>query len=117
MAITLCPPNSLEARIVVTRSKKSYSNSNSLSTPAFRAEPLTKEQRLKQQYSESGSYDWSRRNFQQFVRALESYGGASSSHLKHLGFGGIVGRRADDYELLASDIQYKEAKEVNRYTI
>ncbi|KAF8835498.1 hypothetical protein BDN67DRAFT_1072395 [Paxillus ammoniavirescens] len=62
------------------------------------AEPLTEEeQALKEKYSESGFHDWSRRDFQQFVRALESYGWT------------------DDYELLASEIQDKESKEVKRY--
>ncbi|KAF9237041.1 SNF2 family N-terminal domain-containing protein [Melanogaster broomeanus] len=62
------------------------------------AEPLTdEEQALKEQYSESGFYDWSRRDFQQFVRALENYGWT------------------DDYELLASEIQDKDSKEVKRY--
>ncbi|KAF9225136.1 hypothetical protein BS17DRAFT_750623 [Gyrodon lividus] len=62
------------------------------------AEPLTEEElTLKERYSESGFYDWSRRDFQQFVRALESYGWT------------------DDYELLASEIQDKDPKEVKRY--
>ncbi|KIK93086.1 hypothetical protein PAXRUDRAFT_829348 [Paxillus rubicundulus Ve08.2h10] len=62
------------------------------------AEPLTEdEQALKEEYSVSGFHDWSRRDFQQFVRALENYGWT------------------DDYELLASEIQDKESKEVKRY--
>ncbi|KIJ66629.1 hypothetical protein HYDPIDRAFT_174654 [Hydnomerulius pinastri MD-312] len=62
------------------------------------AEPLTEdEQALKEQYSESGFYDWSRRDFQQFVRALESYGWT------------------DDFDLLASEIQDKDAKQVKKY--
>jgi hypothetical protein len=41
----------------------------------FEAEPLTEqEQALKEQYTEAGFHDWSRRDFQQFVRALENYG-------------------------------------------
>jgi SWI/SNF-related matrix-associated actin-dependent regulator of chromatin subfamily A member 5 len=39
------------------------------------AEPLTEEeQALKEKYTEAGFHDWSRRDFQQFVRALENYG-------------------------------------------
>lgn len=39
------------------------------------AEPLTEEeQALKEKYTEGGFHDWSRRDFQQFVRALENYG-------------------------------------------
>ncbi|KAH7909061.1 SNF2 family N-terminal domain-containing protein [Hygrophoropsis aurantiaca] len=62
------------------------------------AEPLTEEElALKEQYIESGFNDWSRRDFQQFVRALESYGWT------------------DDYDLLASEIQDKDAKQVKKY--
>ncbi|KAF8422290.1 P-loop containing nucleoside triphosphate hydrolase protein [Boletus edulis BED1] len=62
------------------------------------AEPLTEEeQALKEQYTEAGFHDWSRRDFQQFVRALEIYGWT------------------DDYDLLASEIQDKDAKAVKRY--
>ena len=39
------------------------------------AEPLTEEeQQLKDEYIAAGFPDWSRRDFQQLVRALESYG-------------------------------------------
>ncbi|KAG2360929.1 SNF2 family N-terminal domain-containing protein [Suillus spraguei] len=39
------------------------------------AEPLTEEeQALKEKYTEAGFHDWSRRDFQQFVRALENFG-------------------------------------------
>jgi SWI/SNF-related matrix-associated actin-dependent regulator of chromatin subfamily A member 5 len=39
------------------------------------AEPLTEqENELKERYIEEGFPDWSRRDFQQFVRALEAYG-------------------------------------------
>ncbi|KAH7886369.1 SNF2 family N-terminal domain-containing protein [Phlebopus sp. FC_14] len=62
------------------------------------AEPLTEEeQALKERYSESGFYDWSRRDFQQFVRALESYGWT------------------DDFDLLASEVQDKGPLEVEEY--
>ncbi|KAI6031067.1 hypothetical protein PISMIDRAFT_671647 [Pisolithus microcarpus 441] len=62
------------------------------------AEPLTEnEQALKEQYLLEGFHDWSRRDFQQFIRALETYGWT------------------DDYELLASEIQDKNAKQVREY--
>ncbi|KAH0831419.1 SNF2 family DNA-dependent ATPase [Lanmaoa asiatica] len=62
------------------------------------AEPLTDdEQALKEQYTDAGFHDWSRRDFQQFVRALENYGWT------------------DDFDLLASEIQDKDAKAVKRY--
>ncbi|KAL4068818.1 SNF2 family N-terminal domain-containing protein [Scleroderma yunnanense] len=62
------------------------------------AEPLTDaEQALKERYIEDGFHDWSRRDFQQFVRALESYGWM------------------DDYDLLASEIQDKDARQVKTY--
>ncbi|KAI6030006.1 P-loop containing nucleoside triphosphate hydrolase protein [Pisolithus marmoratus] len=62
------------------------------------AEPLTEEeQALKERYLAEGFHDWSRRDFQQFVRALETYGWT------------------DDYELLASEIQDKNAKQVKEY--
>ncbi|KAI5991718.1 SNF2 family N-terminal domain-containing protein [Pisolithus orientalis] len=62
------------------------------------AEPLTEEEQvLKERYLAEGFHDWSRRDFQQFVRALETYGWT------------------DDYELLASEIQDKNAKQVKEY--
>ncbi|TBU58147.1 SNF2 family DNA-dependent ATPase [Dichomitus squalens] len=51
----------------------------------------------KEQLIAQGFEDWSRRDFQQFVRALETYGWT------------------DDYELLASEIQDKTAEDVARY--
>ncbi|EIW87448.1 hypothetical protein CONPUDRAFT_87220 [Coniophora puteana RWD-64-598 SS2] len=62
------------------------------------AEPLTEdEQALKEQYMEEGFSDWSRRDFQQFVRSLESYGWT------------------EDFDLLASEIQDKGPEEVKEY--
>ncbi|KAI0931115.1 hypothetical protein AcW1_001399 [Taiwanofungus camphoratus] len=62
------------------------------------AEPLTEEQlQEKEELIAQGFEDWSRRDFQQFVRALESYGWT------------------DDFELLASEIQDKTADDVARY--
>ncbi|KAG2133375.1 SNF2 family N-terminal domain-containing protein [Suillus cothurnatus] len=62
------------------------------------AEPLTEEeQALKEKYTEAGFHDWSRRDFQQFVRALENFGWT------------------DDYDLLASEIQDKDWRQVKRY--
>jgi len=41
----------------------------------FIAEPLTEEEiAQKEEFVAEGFPDWSRRDFQQFVRALESYG-------------------------------------------
>ena len=38
-------------------------------------EPLTEEEvALKEEYAQKGFSDWSRRDFQQFIRALESHG-------------------------------------------
>ncbi|KAG1823802.1 SNF2 family N-terminal domain-containing protein [Suillus subaureus] len=62
------------------------------------AEPLTEEeQTLKEKYTEAGFHDWSRRDFQQFVRALENFGWT------------------DDYDLLASEIQDKDWRQVKKY--
>ncbi|PIL31136.1 transcription factor [Ganoderma sinense ZZ0214-1] len=62
------------------------------------AEPLTEEQlREKEDLIAQGFEFWSRRDFQQFVRALETYGWT------------------DDYELLASEIQDKTADDVAQY--
>ncbi|KAG1746247.1 SNF2 family N-terminal domain-containing protein [Suillus occidentalis] len=62
------------------------------------AEPLTEEeQALKEKYTEAGFHDWSRRDFQQFVRALENYGWT------------------DDYDLLSSEIQDKDWRQVKKY--
>ncbi|KAM5535248.1 hypothetical protein V8D89_011054 [Ganoderma adspersum] len=62
------------------------------------AEPLTEEQlREKEELTAQGFEFWSRRDFQQFVRALETYGWT------------------DDYELLASEIQDKTADDVAQY--
>lgn len=39
------------------------------------AEPLTEEETaLKEEYAQQGFGDWSRRDFQQFVRGLETHG-------------------------------------------
>ena len=62
------------------------------------ADPLTEEQlQEKERLIAQGFEDWSRRDFQQFVRALETYGWT------------------DDYELLASEIQDKTAEDVAEY--
>ncbi|KAL6303969.1 SNF2 family DNA-dependent ATPase [Sparassis latifolia] len=62
------------------------------------AEPLTEEQMQKKEALISqGFEDWSRRDFQQFIRALETYGWT------------------DDYDLLASEIQDKTGDDVARY--
>ncbi|KAF8715643.1 hypothetical protein AX14_012523 [Amanita brunnescens Koide BX004] len=62
------------------------------------AEPLTEdEMALKESYIEHGYPDWSRRDFQQFVRALEAYGWG------------------EPFELYASEIQDKTPEEVEKY--
>ncbi|KAH9926444.1 SNF2 family DNA-dependent ATPase [Fomitopsis serialis] len=62
------------------------------------AEPLTEEQLAeKEELIAKGFEDWSRRDFQQFIRALETYGWT------------------DNYELLASEIQDKTPDDVARY--
>ncbi|KAH8999110.1 P-loop containing nucleoside triphosphate hydrolase protein [Lactarius akahatsu] len=62
------------------------------------AEPLTEEElQEKEELIAQGFEDWSRRDFQQFVRALESYGWT------------------EDFELLASEIQDKTPQDVAAY--
>ncbi|EPQ59957.1 SNF2 family DNA-dependent ATPase [Gloeophyllum trabeum ATCC 11539] len=62
------------------------------------AEPLTEEELAeKEALIAQGFEDWSRRDFQQFVRALEAYGWT------------------EDFELLATDIQDKTPEEVAKY--
>lgn len=64
------------------------------------AEPLTEQEiEEKEELISQGFEDWSRRDFQQFVRALENYGWT------------------DDFELLASEIQDKTAAEVEEYYV
>ncbi|KAG2009048.1 SNF2-family ATP dependent chromatin remodeling factor snf21, variant 3 [Coprinopsis cinerea AmutBmut pab1-1] len=62
------------------------------------AEPLTEEELAeKEQYISEGFPDWSRRDFQQFVRALESYGWD------------------EDIDVYANEIGDKTPEEVERY--
>ncbi|KAI0066748.1 hypothetical protein BV25DRAFT_1972636 [Artomyces pyxidatus] len=62
------------------------------------AEPLTEEELAeKEELIKHGFEDWSRRDFQQFVRALENYGWT------------------DDYDLLATEIQDKTGDDVAVY--
>ncbi|THG99294.1 hypothetical protein EW026_g3037 [Hermanssonia centrifuga] len=62
------------------------------------AEPLTEEELVeKDQLIQRGFEDWSRRDFQQFIRALENYGWT------------------DDFELLAAEIQEKSPRQVAQY--
>ncbi|KAJ7695171.1 P-loop containing nucleoside triphosphate hydrolase protein [Mycena rosella] len=62
------------------------------------AEPLTEEEIAKKdEYVEQGFPDWSRRDFQQFVKALESHGWGES------------------FELYASEIQEKTPADVEKY--
>ncbi|KAL4252780.1 SNF2/RAD54 helicase family protein [Abortiporus biennis] len=62
------------------------------------AEPLTEEeQQEKEELIAQGFEDWSRRDFQQFIRGLENYGWIT------------------DFELLASEIQDKTPEDVEAY--
>lgn len=62
------------------------------------AEPLTEEEMAeKEAYIEEGFPDWSRRDFQQFVRALETYGWDES------------------FEVYAAEIQDKTPEDVEKY--
>ncbi|KAF9651344.1 hypothetical protein BDM02DRAFT_3091354 [Thelephora ganbajun] len=62
------------------------------------AEPLTEEEQAeKEALIKQGFESWSKRDFQQFIRALESYGWT------------------EDFELLASEIPDKSAWEVGEY--
>ncbi|THH20194.1 hypothetical protein EW146_g1133 [Bondarzewia mesenterica] len=62
------------------------------------AEPLTEQELAeKEALIQKGFEDWSRRDFQQFIRALETHG------------------LVEDYELIASEIQDKSASDVAAY--
>ncbi|KAI0095067.1 SNF2 family DNA-dependent ATPase [Irpex rosettiformis] len=62
------------------------------------AEPLTEEEQAeKEELLARGFEDWSRRDFQQFVRALESYGWT------------------EEFDLFAKEIDMKTAEEIERY--
>ncbi|RDB30756.1 ISWI chromatin-remodeling complex ATPase ISW2 [Hypsizygus marmoreus] len=62
------------------------------------AEPLTEEEMAeKEAYIEEGFPDWSRRDFQQFVKALEAYGWGES------------------YDVYAAEIQEKTPLDVEKY--
>ncbi|KAF8232381.1 SNF2 family DNA-dependent ATPase [Tricholoma matsutake] len=62
------------------------------------AEPLTEEELAeKEAYIEEGFPDWSRRDFQQFVKALEAYGWS------------------EPFEVYAAEIQEKSASDVEKY--
>ncbi|KAJ7180493.1 P-loop containing nucleoside triphosphate hydrolase protein [Mycena filopes] len=62
------------------------------------AEPLTEEEiAKKEEYVEQGFPDWTRRDFQQFVRALESHGWGES------------------FEVYATEIQEKTPADVEKY--
>ncbi|KAI0348202.1 SNF2 family DNA-dependent ATPase [Trametopsis cervina] len=64
------------------------------------AEPLTEEEQAeKEELMQQGFEDWSRRDFQQFVRALESYGWT------------------EDFELFAKEIDMKSPDEIAKYYV
>ena len=72
---------------------------------SFQAEPLTDaEMALKESYIAQGFPDWSRRDFQQFIRALEAYAWYRFCPLvlglrSHLGIS-----RSEDWEAYVSEI-------------
>lgn len=82
------------------------------------AEPLDDDEtEEKERLIEEGFEDWSRRDFQQFVRGLESYGWyvwrvfrRKTGHHR-----GPTFFRTEDYALLASEIQDKTEEDVRRY--
>lgn len=66
----------------------------------------------KEAYLEQGYPNWSRRDFQQFVKGLEAYGWYVVFHF--LGLCSLVGRDQRP-EVYAADIQEKTAEEVEKY--
>ncbi|KAG5652539.1 hypothetical protein H0H81_004649 [Sphagnurus paluster] len=81
------------------------------------AEPLTEEEMVeKESYIEEGFPDWSRRDFQQFVKALEAYGWCviSSGFTFAMTIIEIL-NRAESFEVYAAEIQDKTPEEVEKY--
>jgi SWI/SNF-related matrix-associated actin-dependent regulator of chromatin subfamily A member 5 len=79
------------------------------------AEPLTEEElQEKEELIAQGFEDWSRRDFQQFVRALESYGWYVG-RWSYAEFLADMAHRTEDFDLLASEIQDKTAQHVAAY--
>ena len=81
------------------------------------AEPLTEEEQAeKEALIKQGFEGWSKRDFQQFIRALESYGWYCGSIVTKLHWvTNNIWYRTEDFELLASEIPDKFAWEVGKY--
>ena len=86
-----------------------------LADKRYIAEPLTEEElQVKEELIAQGFEDWSRRDFQQFVRALESYGWYVG-RWPYTEFIVDMAYRTEDFELLASEIQDKTPQAVAAY--
>jgi SWI/SNF-related matrix-associated actin-dependent regulator of chromatin subfamily A member 5 len=82
------------------------------------AEPLSPEElELKEQFIEEGFPDWSRRDFQQFIRGLEAHGWYEPHdfHPHHSFFLIPFLVRDADADLLAEEVQEKTADEIKKY--
>ena len=86
-----------------------------LADKRYIAEPLSEEElQVKEELIAQGFEDWSRRDFQQFVRALESYGW----YVGCWPYAECIvdmACRTEDFELLASEIQDKTPQAVAAY--
>jgi len=69
----------------------------------------------KEELIAQGFEDWSRRDFQQFVRALESYGWYALTSLPIHRTCADIHHRTEDFDLLASEIQDKTTQDVAAY--
>jgi SWI/SNF-related matrix-associated actin-dependent regulator of chromatin subfamily A member 5 len=77
------------------------------------AEPLSDEEiAQKEAYIEQGFPDWSRRDFQQFVKGLEAYGWYVACPENYASLNLF---RGQPFETYAQDIQDKNAEEVEKY--
>ena len=86
-----------------------------LADKRYIAEPLSEEElQVKEELIAQGFEDWSRRDFQQFVRALESYGWYVG-RWPYAEFIVEMAYRTEDFELLASEIQDKTPQAVAAY--
>lgn len=80
------------------------------------AEPLTEEETArKEELSRQGFDNWSKRDFQQFVKGIEAHGRFVSAGTFTWSYGLILVYRDASYELIASEIQNKTAEEVKAY--
>ena len=72
---------------------------------------------MKEQYIEEGFPDWSRRDFQQFIRGLEAHGWYDPHDFPSSSFVFIILFliRDADADLLAEEVQEKTADEIKKY--